>query len=237
MRHDDEVAHGVDALVAGNAECGVDGERQLRRVHGKAGRDERHSACRGEDEFGGELTQIAADCYLPGRLPELRDRDAAVELGARCRERLCAERRQRVVEPVERAFQEIDHGHVVAGGGERRRALRPDQAGADHDDAPCPAGDRSADLPECRRVRVDVGGLDARDRWLPVAEAGREHDRVGVDLGLARVDGRSARVEIRLDDQPVEMVDPSLGELLLVGEQPQAAVGQRRFRQRRPIDR
>ena len=58
---------------------------------------------------------------------------------------------QRIVEPVERPLEDVEDGDLVAGRGEGRRALRPDQARADHDDPPGGRGERLGDVRQARR--------------------------------------------------------------------------------------
>ena len=182
MRHDDQVADGVHPLVAGNAERGVDRERERELRVLEPGRREQGSSRRREDEVGRELAEIATDRHELGLPPKLGDRDAAVEARARRRERVRAEGGQRLVEAVERAGENVEHGDVVTGRRECRRRLRPDQAGADDDDPLRARGERRRDGPEARRIGVHVGELDPRDRRTAVAQPRREHDGVGLDL-------------------------------------------------------
>ena len=185
MRDDDQVSDGVHSLVAGDAERRVDLHRERDLADHESRRDERHAARCGKDEVRAELADAGHHRDGPILPPERRDRDAAVEARAGVRERVGSERRQRVVEPVERALEEVEHGHVVPRRRQRRGALRPDESGADHDDATRTAREGGSDPIERRRVGVDICGFDPRDGRRRVAQPGREDDRVGVDLGLA----------------------------------------------------
>ena len=79
MRHDDQVADGMDTLAPGNPKRRVDLQGQLDRVIGETGRGERGASRRREDEIGAEFAEIAVDGYALAVAPELGDGDAAGE--------------------------------------------------------------------------------------------------------------------------------------------------------------
>ena len=120
VRDDDQVSDGVHPVVARDAERRVHLHRQLDLADREPRRDDRHAARCGEDEVRAELADAGHHRDGPVLPLERRDRDAAVEARAGVRERVGSERRQRVVEPVERALEEVEHGHVVP----RRRQRR-----------------------------------------------------------------------------------------------------------------
>ena len=65
--------------------------------------------------------------------------------GTGSRERTAAQRRERLVEAIERTPEESRHRDVVTGGGEGGRALRPDQSRPDDDDPPRSRGEHRRD--------------------------------------------------------------------------------------------
>ena len=143
------------------------------------------------------------------------------------------------MEPVERPVEDVENGHVVTDGSEGRRALRPDQPCADHDDTAGAAGECHCDPLERCRVGVDERRFGTGDRWRRIAEAGSEHDGLRLDLDRPRDSLRTqpATRQIGLGHHAVEQVDAPLGQPFFVREQAKAAVGERSLRQRRAIDR